>query len=37
MNNRKDRAIFDRLKLTGDLAKFVLKQEGLTCLDDGAG
>jgi len=37
MNNRKDRTIFDRIKLTGDLAKFVLQQEGLTCMDDWGG
>jgi len=37
MNDRKDRAIFNNWKLTGELSKFVLSQEGLTSLDDWGG
>ncbi|MBI4774491.1 MAG: 2-hydroxyacyl-CoA dehydratase [Deltaproteobacteria bacterium] len=37
MTDRKDRTIFDTWKLTGELAKFILGQEGLTSLDDWGG
>ena len=37
MTNRKDRTIFDKWKLTGELANFILGQEGLTSLDDWGG
>ncbi len=37
MNDRMDRTIFDRWKITGELATFVLNQEGLTSLDDWGG
>ncbi|MFH1137440.1 MAG: 2-hydroxyacyl-CoA dehydratase family protein [Pseudomonadota bacterium] len=37
MTGRKDRTVFDDWKLTGELAKFILNQEGLTHLDDWGG
>lgn len=37
MSDRKDRTIFNNWNLTGELAKFVLSQEGLTSLDDWGG
>ena len=37
MTGRKDRTVFDDWKLTGELAKFILDQEGLTHLDDWGG
>lgn len=37
MSDRKDRTILDDWKLTGQLANFILSQEGLSCLDDWGG
>jgi hypothetical protein len=37
MSDRKDRTILDNWKLTGELARFILDQEGLTHLDDWGG
>ena len=37
MTDRKDRTIFDTWKLTGELATFILGQEGLSSLDDWGG
>jgi benzoyl-CoA reductase/2-hydroxyglutaryl-CoA dehydratase subunit BcrC/BadD/HgdB len=37
MNDRKDRTIFNNWYLTGELAKFILNQEGLASLDDWGG
>ncbi len=37
MTDRKDRTILDNWKLTGELANFILGQEGLTRLDDWGG
>jgi benzoyl-CoA reductase/2-hydroxyglutaryl-CoA dehydratase subunit BcrC/BadD/HgdB len=37
MTDRKDRTVFDSWKLTGELANFILNQDGLTHLDDWGG
>lgn len=37
MSDRKDRTILNNWKTTAELAKFILGQEGLTCLDDWGG